>query len=50
LYFWETARIPDVMVLDQNQWTVTVFQSVDQLYEGRELKERDRVISSIFLN
>jgi Uma2 family endonuclease len=101
---WETARIPDVMVLDQDQWkemrdreamiylnepppllvvevvsestrntddrakrveynvldipeywvvdpqqrTVTVFQSVDQLYEGRELKDRDRVISSIF--
>lgn len=101
---WETARIPDLMVLDQDQWKemrdrtaiiylnepppllvvevvsestrntdyrakrveynvlnipeywvvdpqekkVTVFELVDQLYEGRELKEDNRLVSSIF--
>lgn len=45
---YNVLDIPEYWVVDPQESKVTVFQSVDQLYEGRELKERDRVISSIF--
>jgi Uma2 family endonuclease len=41
-------NIPEYWVVDNQQKTVTVFELVDQLYEAREYREGETIISSIF--
>jgi Uma2 family endonuclease len=45
---YNVLNIPEYWVVDNQQKTVTVFELVDQLYEAREYREGETIISSIF--
>ncbi|MDR9405585.1 MAG: Uma2 family endonuclease, partial [Halothece sp. Uz-M2-17] len=47
---YNVLNIPEYWVVDSQEQKVTVFQSIDQLYEGEEFVGGDNIISSLFPN
>lgn len=47
---YNVLNIPEYWVVDSQEQKVTVFQSIDQLYEGEEFVGEDNIISSLFPN